>query len=287
MKIRIFLVLSVFLCIKADEKKEEKKTIVQEIPNGIQVGFLNLEGSISNSIEFTLALKQFLSAPEIKGLLLRINSGGGSPAASWHMFNELNNFKKFKPVVALVENTAASGAYWVACGANKIVTSPVSDLGSIGVLLHYMVQKNRKIKNKNGICADVDPKLLTRGIYKGANVDGCDLNDNQKKLQDRLLDQHYETFFTSVARARNLDLKKVDDWANGREFIGWEAVELGLADHLGSISDAEIILKDLLPKYKSNLDGAQNIVYMKPDLTVLTWNKKGGDANNNSIIMPE
>ena len=272
---RVLFFFSIALATQCQEdsgSKDDKKEQTREIPQGVQIGFLNIDGEISSSMEFVLSLKTFLAEPSIKGLLLRINSGGGAPAASWHMYNELLHFKKYKPVVAIVENAAASGAYWVACGANKIVTSPVSDIGSIGVYLRYHTQQNRRIEHRDGLCADIEPHVLSRGKYKAANVEGLEMTDTQIELQNRLLDQHYKAFCEHVAVARGLSLEEASVWAEGREFIGTEAVIIGLADHVGSITDAEKILSELLPVYRMETE-CKNIVYMQPDGTVLPYNK--------------
>lgn len=255
-----------------DESKKEISEQTREIPPGVQIGFLNLEGGITNSMEFVLSLKKYLATPSIKGLLLRINSGGGAPAASWHMYNELVHFRKFKPVVVLVENGAASGAYWVACGSNMIVTAPVAELGSIGAYFRTFTQENRKFKTKDGVCADVKPFILSIGSYKAANVEGTGFSDKQINLQKKLLEQLYEQFYTSVARERKLDLEKVSEWADGKEFIATEAIKLGLADKIGSITDAEKELRELIPQYRMNLEH-KNIIYMQPDGKLLPYDK--------------
>jgi protease IV len=275
---KLIIILSLVSITQCKESKSEaeskspKTDLTREIPQGLQIGFLNLEGGISNSMEFVLSLKKYLAAPNVKGLLLRINSGGGAPAASWHIYNELVHFRKFKPVVVLVENMAASGAYWAACGGNIIITAPVAELGSIGAYLRTFTQKNRRINSKDGICAEIEPLIISAGKYKAANVEGIGYSKVQADHQRKLLDQLYEEFYTSVARERKLDLDKKEEWAEGREFIGTEAIKIGLADKIGSITDAEQALLEIMPKYRMTIE-SKNIIYMQPDGKVLPYDK--------------
>lgn len=266
----------------ATEEQEHQELVTREIPPGIQIGFINLEGTITDSMEFVLTLKKYLATPTIKGLLLRINCGGGAPGASWHMYNELACFRKIKPVVALVEDMAASGAYWVACGASAILLSPVSEVGSVGVFFRQFTQKNRRLNSKDGLCADIEPFIMKVGKYKAANVEGVGFTEDQIDHQKNLLERLYKEFYLSVSRERKLDPEKAHEWAEGRVYIGQEAIECNFADKIGSITDAEQQLLALIPQYRMSLEH-KNIVYMQADGKVLPHDKIKGHSEENPI----
>jgi protease IV len=169
----------------------------------------------------------------VKGIVLRVNSGGGSALASEVILREVLLAKAEKPVVASFGDVAASGGYYIACGADKIVANSSTITGSIGVI--SMIPNMQKFfNNKLGITFDEvktnefsDFIPLTRPM-----------NAQEIKIMERMTDNIYEVFITHVAAGRNMTKEEVDAIGQGRIWIGTDALEIGLVDQLGGLNDA-------------------------------------------------
>ncbi len=174
----------------------------------------------------------------VKAIVLRINSPGGSALASDVMWREVLEAKKVKPVIASMGDVAASGGYYMAMGCNKIVAQPNTITGSIGIF-GVLFNATNFYKNKLGITAD----RVSTG--KMADIRSAllmrDLTDEEKEMIQGYINEGYEDFTMKAAQGRNMsheDLKKV---ASGRVWTGTQAKENGLVDMLGSIDDAILL----------------------------------------------
>lgn len=169
--------------------------------------------------------------PGVDAVVLRINSPGGSPAASWEIYQAVRNMSK--PVVVSVADIAASGAYYISSGADLIVAAPSSEVGSIGVIL--VAQDLAGLYEKLGIKYTV----LTRGKYKDMGSASRAMTAEEKRVLQGQIDQIYEQFIADVAEGRpTLDVDQVRELATGLAYPGEQALELGLIDEVGSYSDA-------------------------------------------------
>lgn len=169
----------------------------------------------------------------VKGIVLRVNSGGGSALASDVILREVLLAKAEKPVVASFGDVAASGGYYIACGANKIVATPSTITGSIGVI--SMIPNMQKFfNNKLGITFD-EVKTNEFSDFIPFNRP---LNAQERKIMERMTDNIYEVFITHVAAGRNMTKEEVDAVGQGRIWIGTDALEAGLVDQLGGLNDA-------------------------------------------------
>jgi len=176
-------------------------------------------------------LEQADADSAVDAVVLRINSPGGSPAASWEIYQAVRNMSK--PVVVSVADIAASGAYYIASGADVIVAAPSSEVGSIGVIL--VAQDLEGLFEKVGIRYTV----LTRGKYKDIGSASREMTAEEKRVLQGQIDQIYEQFIADVADARpTLDVDQVRELATGLTYPGAEALDLGLIDEIGSYSDA-------------------------------------------------
>ncbi len=167
---------------------------------------------------------------KIKAILLRINSPGGTAAASQEIFTELKRAKK--PVVASIADVGASGAYWIACGADKIVAAPSSAVGSIGVIITLPNLKG--LLDKLGITYIV----ITKGKYKDIGNPARPLTEEEKKVLDQQAGIIYQDFIESVAESRGLSVEEVEKYATGLTYLGSQAKKMGLVDQLGNYTDA-------------------------------------------------
>jgi len=205
----------------------------------VHVGYLAINGMIDNSTHYVKNIDKFLQDPDIKALLVKINSPGGFPGSAQAVFNELKRFKKSKPVVVLVENACASGAYYIAAGANTIIANPSSLVGSIGVLMQLPNVKELLESWK------IHVQYVQSGTYKTAGSPVKALSPQEKEYLQQLSDDNYRQFIKDMAQARGLNLKDHKKWADGQIFTGTQALQLILIDKIGSFSDAREEIKKL------------------------------------------
>jgi protease-4 len=203
------------------------------------VGYLTVNGPITDSSYYIKHIEEFAKSPDIKALFVRINSPGGYSGSSQVIFNELKKFKKNKPIVALIENTGASGAYYIAMAANTIIASPISLVGSIGVFMELPNVKELLTSWK------IKFNYVQSGTYKTVGSMVKDLNEQELAYLQSLSDDQYHQFINDVAQSRNLKPETHKAWADGKAFTGNQALKLKLVDKLGSYSDALDELKRL------------------------------------------
>ncbi len=178
-------------------------------------------------------LRRAAQAPSVKAVVLRIDSGGGSAFASEVIRQEILELKKTgKPVVVSMGSVAASGAYWIAADADRIVASSNSLTGSIGIFMAVPTFENTL--GNLGIHRDgVGTTNLSGSLDLSAP-----LSAEVKDAIQLTLEHGYRTFLSIVAEGRDMQPEDVEAIAQGRVFAGKNALEEGLVDQLGSLSDA-------------------------------------------------
>lgn len=169
----------------------------------------------------------------VKAIVLRINSGGGSASASEQMWREVELAKKVKPVIVSFGDVAASGGYYMACGANMIFAQPNTITGSIGVF-GVIPNMQKFFNDKLGVTFDDVSTSPDAGMMTVTKP----LSPSQRNYIQNAIDTIYNQFKMRVSTGRNKSMAFVDSIAQGRVWSGQRAVELGLVDHLGGIDDA-------------------------------------------------
>jgi protease-4 len=202
---------------------------------------LKLEGIIINPDKFLKDLKKYSKDDKIKGVLVQINSPGGVVGPSQEIYEELKRVRKElgKPVVVSCSAMAASGAYYAAVAADKIITNPGTLMGSIGVIMEFV--------NLQGVYdwAKVKRFTINTGPYKDSGSDYRPMREDERKLfQDMLTEVHMQ-FKTAVAKGRKLPLSRVVPYSDGRIFTGEMAVKIGFADQIGTFEDARRVAGEL------------------------------------------
>jgi len=174
--------------------------------------------------------------PQIKVLLLEINSPGGSAVASDEIASAVK--KAQKPVVAYIREAGASGAYWIASAADHVIANRMSITGSIGVLSSYL--------EFSGLMQDynVSYQRLVAGENKDLGTPFKKLTVQEQALLQKKLDKIHDFFIEEVAANRGLELSQVQKMATGEFFLGVEALELGLVDQLGGKEEAELFIQE-------------------------------------------
>ncbi len=207
-------------------------------------------GNSLSSTSFGRLVRQLRNDHSVKGVLLRVDSPGGDAVASDQILHELKLLAAEKPVVVSMSDYAASGGYYITLTGSPVFSYPNTLTGSIGVV--YVRPNIHSLLDKIGVTEDA----LERG--KLAGVDSLDqpLSDaGQEKLHD-LISSTYRTFVTKVATSRKKSYDQIDALAQGRVWMGAQAVQNGLVDQLGGIDDAVALLRQrahLSPGGKTNL----------------------------------
>jgi protease-4 len=217
-------------------------------------GFLQpSENSVSR---FTQEMERAAADPQVKAVVLRVNSPGGTVAASDVMYQTVKRFKEKtkKPVVASLQDVAASGAYYVSCSADKIVAHPMSVVGSIGVIFNTM--------NLEGTLAKIGAKVeaIKSGPLKDMGSPFRELDPQSRAVMQGMVNEYYGRFVSIVTSHRALKDEETRKTAtDGRVFSGIRAVELGLADKVGLLDDAIDEAKSL-----AGAPNAKVVLYKRP-----------------------
>ncbi|KAB2953829.1 signal peptide peptidase SppA [Heliorestis acidaminivorans] len=185
-------------------------------------------------------LRQISEDPTVKAVVLRINSPGGTAAASQEIAQEVDRLRqKGKVVVTSMGDTAASGGYWIAARTDKIVANPATTTGSIGVIIDLV--NLEELYDKIGYRSET----IKSGPHKDITSPSRERTVEERQLLQEMVDDIYEQFVYVVAEGRNLPEEEVRKLADGRIFTGRQAQQVGLVDELGNFYDAVEIAADL------------------------------------------
>jgi protease-4 len=200
---------------------------------------VSLSGEIIGGDEVLKELKEAYENDFIKGVLLKIDSPGGAMTTSVEIAEMVKLVNSKKPVVSYASGSLASGSLYSALWSSKIIVNKASLVGSIGVIFDGI--NYRELADKIGI----ESQVSKAGKFKEAGTASREWLPFERAEIDRLTQESYKMFITDVANARNLDLNKSEEWAEARIFLGVEAVQIGLADSVGTQFDAENKLVEL------------------------------------------
>jgi len=233
---------------------------VGEINSGESKSGLTSESMGSDTI--VKALREAEKDPKVVGIVLRVDSPGGSAIASDLMWREITRIKAKKPVVASMGDVAASGGYYISMGCTKIFAEPGTLTGSIGVVTGKLALKG--LMDKVGVTVDA----ISRGKNSGWMSSEEPFSDSEKDAVTRIMKDCYRQFTEKAAQGRNLELKTLESLAGGRLYTGRMAKQCKLVDEIGTLEDAVAETKRLagvkaddkiewliLPKPKSFLEG--------------------------------
>ncbi|MFI5252282.1 MAG: signal peptide peptidase SppA [Bacteroidota bacterium] len=200
---------------------------------GDKIAVVELNGVIVSSEQVVRQLKKYREDSSVKGILLRIDSPGGGVVASHEMYDEVRKTKASgKPIVASMGSVAASGGYYVAVGADKIVANPGTLTGSIGVISEFL--RIDPLLNKIG----VEANTIKSGKLKDAGNPFRAMTADDKKYFQNLMDEVHRQFISIVEKERKLDHDSIVSYADGRVFTGTTAYKMHLVDTLGTYEDA-------------------------------------------------
>jgi protease IV len=174
--------------------------------------------------------------PRIVGVVLDIDSPGGTVLASDAIWAAAKKLSEKKPIIARMGDVAASGGYWIAVAAKTIVARPLTLTGSIGVVAIRPIAA--RLAERIGVQRDV----IARGRYADLDALTRAPTDDERAVFAREIDAHYESFVEHVARGRGRTAAEIEELARGRVWMGDAALGIGLVDHLGGLDEAIAIL---------------------------------------------
>jgi len=227
---------------------------------GNKIGVIPIQGAIKDPDKILEQLIAFRRDSQIKVIILKINSPGGGVGPSQEIYSETRRTAKTKNVVASIGSLGASGAYYIASAADKIVANPGTLTGSIGVLMEFI--RVEELLKKIGI----EMEVIKSGEFKDMGSPNREMTETERRMLKNLIEDIRNQFVTAVAQGRNMPREKVLELADGRIFSGREAKELGLVDHLGNFQDAVNIAKRM-----AKIKGEVKLVYPVTKRRSLLW----------------
>ncbi|MCX8048846.1 MAG: signal peptide peptidase SppA [Methylohalobius sp.] len=221
-----------------------------EITAKVEVKGILLEDAQANAEALVQGIKQAASDPHAKGILLEMNSPGGSPVQAAYVYEAIRRIKRQKPklpIVAVVTDVCASGCYYIAAAADKIYVSSTSVIGSIGVVLNGFgfVETLHKL--------GIERRLITAGEHKALLDPFSPIKPEEKAHIQDLLDEVHREFIAAVKRGRGERLKEDPKLFSGLVWTGSQSLSLGLADGIG---DVDYVAKEVI--------GAEKVIDFTP-----------------------
>ncbi len=258
----LLIIVSIFLVM-----------LQKSIPIGDRVALIRIEGIITDSRDATEEIKEYVKNPSVKAIVLRIDSPGGAVAPSQEIYEEVRKAVAKKKVLVSMGSVAASGGYYIASPATRIIANPGTLTGSIGVIME--IPNITGLMDKLGIKTEVvksgkhkDMASIFRGIGK-----------EEREILQGVLDNVHTQFIKAVAEGRKMLPSDVEKIADGRVFTGEQALKVGLIDELGNLEDAVQVAAKL-----SGIKGEPVIVSKKERFSLIDLLREGVPKELTNII---
>jgi protease-4 len=219
---------------------------------GEKIAILEIRGVILDPQPVVEKLIKIRKNENIKAVVIRIDSPGGAVGPSQEIYSEVKKVRREKKVLVSMGSVAASGGYYVACAADKILANPGTITGSIGVIMESLNVEG--LFQKLGLRATV----VKSGKHKDLGSPTREMNPEEKRLLQGVLDSVHEQFIQAVAEGRKLPLDKVRALADGRIFSGAQGKSMGLVDELGSLQDAIALAAKM-----AGIKGEPEVIYLE------------------------
>lgn len=279
----IFLLLMSILSLRAVFGPNRQAS--GKLSRGDAVGIIRVEGAITgdssagwsgtetSTDEVLTAIREAARRDDIKAVVLRINSPGGSAVSAQEIGIELDKLRaKGKPVVTSMGDTCASGGYWIACSTDYIMANSTTMTGSIGVIM--------ELTNLEGLYGKlgISQEAIKSGAYKDIGSSSRQLKPEERQLLQDMVQDSYQQFIDQVAKGRQgkIDQAQLLSIADGRILTGKQAKAYGLVDGLGNYYDA---IREA--QKKANLDESSKNVELNE---VLFWEELMSGSGLSSIL---
>ena len=197
-----------------------------------KIAVISIEGVLTSSEDTIRQFKQYEEDEDVKALVLRIDSPGGTVVAAQEIYAEIRKLREHKVVLTSMGNVAASGGYYVASATEEIVANPGTLTGSIGVISEY--PNIEELMKRVGLRSEV----MKSGRFKDLGNPTREMTEEERQLLQDIIDNIHNQFIRDVALGRGRTVEEIEPLADGRVFTGEQAKENGLVDRLGNFQDA-------------------------------------------------
>ena len=259
------------------DNKTNKKNIIS---NTNKIAVIELDGVIASSSENNFFAKEANAAnmlrslklakedSEIQGIILKINSPGGTVAMSQNIYNQIMRIRENKPIIAVMDDVAASGGYYISSAADRIIAQDGTLTGSIGVIFSFMDYHNLLTNKLN-----VDQVVIKSGKFKDIGSSTRAMLPEEKELMQNIVDDSYQQFLNAIRKGRiqrnscyevpkeDLTEENLIRYADGRVFTGIQAKQLGFVDETGDIDTAKIMIEKMTQQKFNNKLKAKLVNY--------------------------
>lgn len=219
--------------VKKNVPKDKSGNIVAVYyADGMIGSLMASDGESIDGNQMIRDLRELKEDEDVKAVVLRINSPGGSAYDSEQIWHAIGELKKEKPVIVSMGDYAASGGYYIACNADTIVAEPTTLTGSIGIF--GMMPDMQGLAQKVGVSFDV----VKTNEFSDMGIPVRPMTESEKALMQAYVERGYDLFLTRVSEGRGMTKEAVDQVGQGRVWTGVRAKELGLVDELGGLDRA-------------------------------------------------
>lgn len=248
--------------------------IQKNVPLGEKVAVVRIEGMIIDSKNTIDEIKGYIKDQSIKAIVLRVDSPGGAVAPAQEIYEEVRKAVSKKKVIVSMGSVAASGGYYIASPATRVIANPGTLTGSIGVIM--------EIPNIEGLLDKIGVKteIIKSGKHKDIASVFKGMSKEERIILQGVLDDVHEQFIKAVAEGRKMLPDDVKKLADGRIFTGKQAVAVGLVDELGNLEDAIQVAAKL-----AGIKGEPEVVSKKEKLSIIDI-LRGKFPREFSDIMP-
>ncbi len=229
-------------------------------PSG-EIALVRIQGMIMDSQNIVRQLSNYRHNPNVRGIVLRIDSPGGAVAPAQEIYNEIMKLKAdHKTVYASMGAVAASGGYYIACAADYVLANPGTLTGSIAAVMAF--SNIEELTDKIGI----KPIIIKSGKYKDVGSPLRGMKPEERKLLQSVVDDVHQQFVQAVAKGRGLSVSEVKEIADGRIMTGQQALKLKLIDEIGGLEKT----LELLAK-KIGVEGRPRVIEEKEKTPFFDW----------------
>ena len=229
-------------------------------PSG-EIALVRIQGMLMDSQNIVRQLSNYRHNPNVRGIVLRIDSPGGAVAPAQEIYSEIMKLRAdHKTVYASMGTVAASGGYYIACAADYVLANPGTLTGSIAAVMAF--SNIEELTNKIG----VKPVIIKSGKYKDVGSPLRAMNPEERKLLQNVVDDVHQQFVQAVAKGRGLSVSEVKEIADGRIMTGQQALKLKLIDEIGGLEKT----LELLAK-KIGVEGRPKVIEEKEKTPFFDW----------------
>lgn len=229
-------------------------------PSG-EIALVRIQGMLMDSQNIVRQLSNYRHNPNVRGIVLRIDSPGGAVAPAQEIYNEIMKLKAdHKTVYVSMGTVAASGGYYIACAANYVLANPGTLTGSIAAVMAF--SNIEELTDKIG----VKPIIIKSGKYKDVGSPLRGMKPEERKLLQSVVDDVHQQFVQAVAKGRGLPVSEVNEIADGRIMTGQQALTLKLVDEMGGLEKTI----ELLAK-KIGVEGRPKVIEEKEKTPFFDW----------------